>query len=380
MTSRFAWKKPIFLRMTVIRLLFFFVLAVTSMRGQAQQWDPSPRSTSVNSKISSKRYKFGSTQMHEVSVETKPSVLAERIFLSPQRRPAQISDAQFEEEQTLNVNSQNTDLIKQDSIKDHVRSLWNSDSSKKVGEYKSGIHPQDNRLNQLEIFLFSGVLSTSAQSNLSYRNYSSLSGFYHVGTKLWLTPRLGVSGHYQSSLGSEVSTTGESVSRVPVTQEEAQFDLEIRDYFGMTRKSKNLSYGLSYFESKFSPNNNDTFRIKSKTLGYGLFLRGRIPHSPGYASQFSTFLAPKTQHQELSTQLLLNSGGSPDSMKYGLGWGGEIKFSRKNQVLWNLQYSLEKIQFSGSSNLPDLNTGATVQNVSVSNQQVQLSFGYQFGN
>ncbi len=75
----------------------------------------------------------------------------------------------------------------------------------------------------------------------------------------------------------------------------------------------------------------------------------------------------------------MSSGSSPETSRFGLDIGGEIKFSRQHQLIWKVGYQLEKNQFSAVSTLPDPETGTVSENVGVSNSWTFFQFGYRWG-
>lgn len=298
------------------------------------------------------------------------------------KRPASESDAVpailpvKKEEATADINKPEP---VEPTIQEQVSDLM-SGGRKKISEvYREQIHPDDIRMNKIEVDIGSGLFYNNAKANFSYRTYYSFAPNLSVGAKVWLTPLLGISGKYQSTYGEDVAATTNTNNRVAIKTEWVEAAIDLRKFYGFSRRSNSLQYGLIYSEYKFNPPANDGTRIALKTSGVGLYLSTRIPVAPSYSWTFGGELFPILSHSEIPTTLNLQSGASVSSSRVGLNFGGEFKMSRQNQIIWSLGIKIERNQYSGSANMTDPETGTTPTGVSVTNTWTALQLGYRWG-
>lgn len=265
------------------------------------------------------------------------------------------------------------------SIKDQVSDLI-SGGRKKVAEvYREQIHPDDIRMNKIEVDIGSGLFYNYSKANFAYRTYYSFAPNLAVGARVWLTPLLGISGKYQTTYGEDVAATTNTNNRVAIKSEWVEASIDLRKFYGFSRRSNSLQYGLIYSEYKFNPPANDGTRIALKTTGVGLYLNARFPVAPSYSWTLGGELFPILSHAEVPTTIILQSGAAVSSSRVGVNFGGEFKMSRQNQMIWNLGLKIERNQYSGSANMTDPETGMTPSGVSVTNTWTTLQLGYRWG-
>lgn len=255
-----------------------------------------------------------------------------------------------------------------------------SGGRKKVAEiYREQIHLDDVRMNKIEVDLGTGFSYNSAKANYAYRSYYSFAPLLSLGAKVWLTPLLGISGKYQSTYGEDVAATNNSFNRVPVKSEWIEFSIDIRKFYGYSRRANNLQYGLLYSELKMNPPADDATRARIKSAGFGVYVDSRFPVAPSYAWTLGGELYPILTHSENATGINLQSGSSVSSSRIGVKVGGEFKLSRQNQMIWHLGIKVERNQFAGSANLTDPESGTIPSGVSVTNTWTFLQLGYRWG-
>lgn len=269
--------------------------------------------------------------------------------------------------------------VQQPSMTDQLRGMVLGQDQPIVEAYKERVHPDDVRLNRIEIDIASGVFSNHSQSNYSFREYNSTAPQLKVGAQFWFTPFLGIYGDYMMSLGADVAGDPVTRSRVAAHHEWTEIGLDFRQFFGMSRKANSVEFGFHFSEYKLGVPSDDSDRVQLKSTGIGLHLSSRIPVAPSYAWILGGKLMPRVQHKEIETGVAASSGTSSESSRVDAFVGGEFKMSRQNQILWNLTSSFEKNQFQGTASLRDPSTGAEPRNVSVTNTVVVLSLGYRWG-
>ena len=92
------------------------------------------------------------------------------------------------------------------SLSEQWADLWHGGRAHTNDLYRARLHPDDNRNNHLELEAASGIINDSSSGNETYRVYSSTSPYAHFGAHFWLTPLIGFSATYQSTLGESINT------------------------------------------------------------------------------------------------------------------------------------------------------------------------------
>lgn len=243
--------------------------------------------------------------------------------------------------------------------------------------YKEQVHPDDIRLNTIELQFLPGLLYNDSKANYSFRSYQTFSPKYSLGAKFWLTPFIGFHGDIANSLAADVA--GADRSRIAAKHESTEVGLDFRRYFGLSRRSNSIEFGVHYHEYKFTVPGDETTRTNLKSSGLGLHVLARLPTAPSYAWTIEGKVVPKLSATESPTGVTVASGGAPESSRFGLAIGGEIKFSRQHQMILELGYSIEKNQYSGIAAPADLESGFAPNGVSVTNSMLSFSFGYRWG-
>lgn len=265
------------------------------------------------------------------------------------------------------------------SVADQMKGLVLGEQQPSLDAYREQVHPDDVRLNRLEVNLVPGYYYEESKSTYSFRNYQFFAPFMRVGATLWLTPFIGFGGNYGTTTGADISESGSNAAHVPVTNEITNLNLDFRKFFGFSRKSNSMNFGVHYYESRFSVPGDSLKRTKIKSNGIGVHFEARFPVAPSYSWVLGGRAEPRLNHAESATAINLESGSGAQSSRVGINLGGELKLSRQNQIIWDLSFAVEKNQFSGSANTADPETGVVPTGVSVSHTQSLFSLGYRWG-
>ncbi|MNL23516.1 hypothetical protein D3C87_1449090 [compost metagenome] len=217
-----------------------------------------------------------------------------------------------------------------------------------------------------------------SSSNYSFREYQSFFNALKVRANVWLTPLIGVSGQILFSFAADVDSVTDN-SRIGTKYELMDVGLNFRKFFGISRKSNSLELSVLYNENKMTPASDNTSRAKLTTSGFGIGMKARLPTSFTYAWVLGGSFFPRLQHDEGETGIIINSGSMEESARIGVDLGGEWKFDRESQLIWNLGLSSERNVFDGTASLPDPSTGTAPTNVSVTNTLYMFSLGYRWG-
>ncbi len=317
----------------------------------------------------------------QVDTETEKSVQ-----LLPQSSPVESKSenlvdqtTQTEESSQQSVNK-DVDIPKQEpTLSEQAQSLADGTAERVYNFYKEQVHTDDIRNNHVEIEFSPGVTVNSTKSNYSYREHSGTFPTVNLKSNIWFTPMIGVSGRYTFSIGGDITGDRTTNSKVSARFENLIAAISLRKFFGLSRKSNSLETQFLYNESKLNVPFDSTSRGRIKTTGFGIGLAARLPVSASYAWTLGGNFFPKMQHSETETALALHSGTSTEALKIGFDFGGEFKFDRGSQLIWQMGYSYEKNLFSGSASISDPLTGQTPSNVNVNNTSVFLNLGYRWG-
>ncbi|KYG69059.1 hypothetical protein [Bdellovibrio bacteriovorus] len=268
--------------------------------------------------------------------------------------------------------------VQEPTLSEHAESLFSSQADRIYDFYREQIHPDDIRNNKVELDVTPVVAYNESQSNYSFRDYQSFFNALKLKTNVWFTPRIGVSGQMMFSLAADVDSLVDS-SRIPAKYEYLDLGLNFRKFFGVSRKSSSVEFSVLFSENKMNVPSDNTSRARLKTSGVGVGLKARIPTSVNHSWVVGGTFFPRLQHSESVTGADMSSGSSEESIRIGVDVGGEWKFSREGQMIWNLGVSAERNVFDGAAALPDPSTGATPSNVSVTNSLYMFSLGYRWG-
>ncbi|MEK2689528.1 hypothetical protein [Bdellovibrio sp. GT3] len=266
------------------------------------------------------------------------------------------------------------------SITDQAEALFSNKADKIYDYYAESVHPEDVRNNRLEVEISPLAVYNDSQSNYSFRDYQSFYNALRFKANVWLTPLIGVSGKFVFSLGSDVDSMEADASRVAVKYEQLDVGLNLRKYFGNSRKANSLEFALLFSDNKMKPPTDAVNRVGISTSGFGLGMKMRVPSSVDYAWVYGGSFFPRLQHTEQGNVSNISSGSVAENSRLALELGGEWRLSRSSQILWGLEASAEKNMFDGSATVPDPSTGTTPKNVSVTNSAYVFSLGYRWGN
>lgn len=265
------------------------------------------------------------------------------------------------------------------NLADQAQSLFTAKTEKIYDFYREQVHPDDIRNNKVEIEFAPTAVYNDSSSNYSFREYNSYFTALKLKANVWLTPLIGLSGQMLFSLGSDIDANDGTRSRVATKYDNLDLGLNFRKFFGISRKSNSIETSLLYSDYKFSPSSDSTARLKTKTTGFGLGVKARFPTSASYAWTLGGSFFPRLTHDESENAVAIESGSIMESSRLGLDFGGEFKFSRESQLVWNLGLSSERNQFDGAASLVDPQWGLTPSHVSVTNTIYMFSLGYRWG-
>lgn len=260
-----------------------------------------------------------------------------------------------------------------------VKSLFVDENDDVIVRYEEKIHPDDPRLNRLEIEGRAGVSSVDSTSNYSFRRFSSSFGTVDLRSSVWMAPSFGLTGAIRFSLGASIRGDETTGSMDRVKDEELELGLRFRRFFGTSRTSPSLEFGVVYLDHSFNVFADSVSHPRWRSSGLGAAVRSRVPVTADRAWTFGGRIFPRLKHQETATSVDVSSGDSAENVRVDLEVGGDLAFGRGHQFVYGVQLGAERDLFDGSASKPDPETSATPSNVTVTNALVNFSFGYRWG-
>lgn len=269
--------------------------------------------------------------------------------------------------------------IAEPAITEQVKSLLGSADEDLIVKYEEKIHPDDQRLNRLEVEGRVGVSSSDASSNYSFRRYNTSFGAVDLRSSVWVAPSVGLTGGLKFSLGASVRGDAATGSMDRLHDEEIAAGLRFRRFFGLSRLSPSVEFDVLYLTHTFNVSTDSVSHPRWVSSGVGVGLQTRFPVSANRAWTFGGRIFPRLKHSESKSSIDVSSGDEGENVRLDLDVGGDLSFGRGSQVVYGLQIGAERNLFDGPASLPDPQTGATPSNVTVTNTLLNFSFGYRWG-
>lgn len=250
--------------------------------------------------------------------------------------------------------------------------------AEEIKEYRDLLHPNDRRKNLLEISLAPGYLYSDSSSSYSLRSYLVSSPVLSVGAAIWLSPFFGIHSSYEATLGASVKADSSGTDRVAATNTYYDAGLRFRRYFGVSRRSNQISFGVDYRDNQFKVPSDEQQRMRWATQGVRLSMEVHMMNSTGNAQVLGVEFVPSAKHKEKS-DLAIKSGESVKTNVVGLWLGGDFNFDRTYAAFWRLRHTVERNNFVGSAQAIDPASGVRPEGVSITNGTTVLSVGFTWG-
>lgn len=271
------------------------------------------------------------------------------------------------------------EAIEEPGILDQARSLLANDKEDKIDDfYRDYIQKSDPRLNKVEIDFAPGYTAIDSRSNFSYRNYQSSFSSMLLGSNVWLSPGIAITGAMRFSLGGSLRADPTNGSMDAVRDESFELGFRLRHFFGLLPTSKSVEFSALYLDHAFNVSNDSTSHPRTRTSGFVGGVKAILPTSADHAFMVGGRFGPRLRHQEFSTSVSVDSGNSAENILFGLDLGGELRLNRKNELIYSFGMSTERNLFSGSASRQDPQSGQTPSNVTVTNTVLNFSLGYRW--
>lgn len=336
------------------------------------------------------------TGRYEVHRAAPPATAAKSPVLKKKRKPnseikVQVSESVSTDESAAvhaqavvadkveKADVEKSEEIVEPSLGEQAQKLMGGQVDQVYNFYQERVHPDDPRNNRVEIDFSPGYIHNESKSNYSFRDYGGSFSSLTLGSRVWFTPRIGIEGKFTFSLAADLGGDKVTQSRVPARYEFLDLSLNLRNYFGLSRKAKSWELNVLYVDDKLSVPSDNTTRVKVKSSGVGLGVKARFPTSASYAWTVGGSFLPRMQHTEEATGVAAQSGSSSENTRIGFEFGGEFKFTRESQLIWSAGIRSEKNLFSGSASVADPATGQTPTNVGVTDTYYLFNLGYRWG-
>jgi len=309
--------------------------------------------------------------------EPKPAKVAETKVEAP--KPVE-QKKEVKEEPVQEAAKEVAPPAAKTGVADKVQDAILGGTQEEVDDYRKILHPLDTRLNLFELSLSPSYIYNNSGSSYWYHNYYTSSPGLSIDAITWFSPFFGLQTAYTTSMSTELRANPAGTKFLKVEHQWFDTALRFRKFFGISRKSAQLTFGLGYSEHQLKVPSDATDRVGSKTSGVKLGVEAVIPSSNTSSWTLGFYLMPRAKYAEKSTALDLKSGTGSETNEIGISIGNRYTFDRYNQIFWKATHSVEKTIFSGTANTTDPLSSLTPEGVSITNSTSIFSFGYIWGN
>lgn len=248
-----------------------------------------------------------------------------------------------------------------------------------IGRYRDQLHPEDSRQNIMNITIAPSYLYLDSSSPYWYRNYHSSGPGLALSTDIWLTPFVGITGRYMTSLAAEIDNDPATERTALVDHRSTDAGLLFRKYSSLSKKSPWFTFGIKFTEYQMIVPKADTNRTRIKSKGAALELETHLPTSNTSSWYFGTQISPKLKISEEATSINIKSGDSPTSYAVHFMFGQEFSFDRHSSMFWQISHRVEKTIYDGAANTADPITGIAPSGVHVTSGMSLFEIGYTWG-
>jgi hypothetical protein len=264
------------------------------------------------------------------------------------------------------------------SIGGKVRDLVLGGDEATLENYRGFLDLQDIRKNFLEFTLATGYMYNTSLSSYYFKNYNNSGPVADLGADIWLTPFLGISAEYETTLLNELNDSPTQNIFVSTTQSWFDFGIKFRRFFGMAVNAPSFTLGLRYSNYQMSVPQSSLSRVQLQNAGPELDLDLTMPI--GHES----FLTMGLMAQPLdilseSSGSAVRSGNGNQTIGMGASLGAEYRLSRQTTGFLKLSSLVYKSDFSGVANTADPVTGSAPSSVPVTNIFYMLNIGLRLG-
>ena len=313
------------------------------------------------------------TKKVPVAVNSAPPTITTKT--APEVTPAPLAESPAPIAPTVAKVEEMPEASRLETVRTYV---W-GDQEMTIQAYQEQVHPDDPRLNHLELDLLPSVWSVQSQSHYSIRDYNAFTNAIAIFPRFALTPHMVLQLKYIGSFGGSIAANSGGSDSSKVKFENIDLGFRFKKYYGLSRKAMSFSYGIDFTENKTTTPSGDDHRWRLKSSGFNFVGEVRMPSTPQFSWILGGSFAPRLNHGEQSTGIDSGSGDNPETNRIGFKLGGEYKMNRHDQIIWNIEHQVETNLFSGEAETDDPKGGLKPENVSVNHSQTIFSFGYRWG-
>ena len=314
--------------------------------------------------------------------------------LEPARRPKQVDPSKTKNPQTSVVKKdketqpviEKKDQEEKKQVEEldkdltvRMRDTLFGGSTEDISEFRSKLKPNDIRLNYFEVDIFPTYFYQESTSRYWFRSHHSSGTAIGVNLRVWFTPFFGLSTSYLSTLNSELRANPEGSEYFKVDHENLGFSFKFRNFFGLTKKSKSLTFGIGYDEYNFEVPADALQRYNTSSKGVHLRLEAALPDSSYTKWVWGVELMPSLKHEEEGTAVDVQSGTDNDASSVGIWFGKRFYFNRRNQAYWKVYHRAEKVLFDGEADTVDPIDGSLPEGVNVTTGTTMFQLGFTWG-
>lgn len=303
-------------------------------------------------------------------IETKTKIESETVVESTQKQEE--SPEPQPEPSKESLSNQDLNLI------ERLRVLILGVNDQELEDLRSKNIKNSDGENSVEIYLAPSYFYYDSSSSYSVKEFSSSSPGYTVGLSLWFSPYFGLEGEMQSSLGASITSLEDNtISALKVAKNKIGLAFRRIDLDGPL--TPQTLWRISYLDFSTQTSGSTGGRVSTKSSGLQIAFEAKLPSSLSYNHRLGVSIEPRLQHKESSGAQNIKSGESSTSSAISAYIGGEVKFSRKSEIYWNLQHRYERNLFKGAASYTDPETNTTPDGLNVDQGLTVFSIGYRWG-
>ncbi|MCB9025630.1 MAG: hypothetical protein H6625_04890 [Bdellovibrionaceae bacterium] len=253
------------------------------------------------------------------------------------------------------------------------------DSDLTLEKYRSLLHPLDRRRNMIDFSIGPSYFYQNSSSRFWTRDYYSSNLGLDSNLKMWLSPYFGLQASYLTSLNAELKSSPQGTEFLEVEHNWFTAGLRFRNFYGLSRKAKSLTFGLDFYEYQFDVPATATQRVGLLSKGVMVSLEADLPNTNARSWFMGFELMPMLSHDEVKKLGDVQTGNKNNSSAMGFWLGKKIKFDRKSEIYWKIHHRIEKNNFSGQTESIDPILQSKIKGNSVTDSTTFFHLGFTWG-
>jgi len=240
-------------------------------------------------------------------------------------------------------------------------------------------HPQDSRLNLVNLSASAGYLYQDSSSQSWFRDYSSSGPGIRLEADIWFSQKVGINIDYFTTLSADIRSEPTTDKRAIVDHRNLSAGFTFRRFSSFSRKSPVVVWGINYTEYQMIVPKTEANRTRLKSTGPSINLELIMPKTFNEAWFIGAELFPKIKVEEEKTSVQVKSGKDLSAYGFTVSFGQRYSIDREGQVFWRLSHRLDKSVYNGVASPDDPITGVPKEGVAVTTGTSLFEIGYTWG-